>query len=102
MTREGFLSKLRKDQVVVARLYSKKYDGEWDYVYSGTRKLYERLDRKYVLVRLCDKMKDATKDADVPAHLITMITDDLYLVEFRTRKSSKKLQVLLNEGFVLE
>lgn len=101
MTREEFLRKKRKDQIVVARLYSKKHDGEWDYLYSGTHKLHERLDRKYVSVRLGDKMRAATKDNDLPCHLVTMITDDMYLVEFRVRDFSKKLAVLLNEDYVI-
>lgn len=102
MTREEFLRKKRKDQIVVARLYSKKHDGEWDYpLYSDTHKMHERLDRKYVSVRLKDKMMAAAKASDLPCHLVTMITDDMYLVEFRVKDFSKKLAVLLNEDYVI-
>lgn len=101
MTREEFLSKKRKDQIVVARLYSKKHDGEWNYPFCSGRKLHERLDRKYVSVRLGDEMRAVIKDNDLPCHLVSMITDDIYLVEFRVKDFSKKLAVLLNEGYVI-
>lgn len=92
-------TKIRKDQVIMARIYSRAHDGEWED--PKPRKMYQKYDRKYLSVRIGDELRDLMKDSCLPCHTVTEITDDLYLVRIVIKVKSKRYGYFLEKGFVV-
>lgn len=93
--------KMRKDQCLVSKLYSKERDGLWEEPDGfPNRKPRQKHDRKYLEWQLYDRLKTlGITDPTLPIYRVLEVTNDLYIVQFRVKKNSYKCIALLELGY---
>jgi len=92
---ETILGTLRRGETIIGKIYSKNADGEYR---ESNHVAHTAYNRSYVKARINDLLQLRAGSGDIISTNVD-IDDDKYWVLIRTKKGSKKYDVLKAIGF---
>ena len=94
MPRKGKYS-LRKNEILIAKIFNIDQDGEW---YEANHKMYTKFNPEYLENKLKVYVKKKA-NCELPVWWYKKLTDNKYIVIFRTVGTSRICKALMEYGF---